>query len=126
MKNIVFIIILFTYTISSYSQYYKDYSWKEEVDTVDVEAAHMNESSVGVFEKTIIEFVSGKFSNTILKYETHHYQIKVLNDTGVSKHSNIIIPMNEVTNLKDIRVRIIDENGELSEFDNNTIKTMCP
>ena len=124
MKNIVFIIILFTYTISSYSQYYKNYSWKEEVDTVDVEADHMNESSVGVFEKTIVEFVSGKFSNTILKYETHHYQIKVLNDKGVSKHSNIVIPMNEVTNLKDIRVRIIDENGELSEFDNNTINEL--
>ena len=121
MKNIVFIIILFTYTISSYSQYYKNYSWKEEVDTVDVEADHMNESSVGVFEKTIVEFVSGKFSNTILKYETHHYQIKVLNDKGVSKHSNIVIPMNEVTNLKDIRVRIIDENGKLSEYDNNII-----
>ena len=121
MKNIVFIIILFTYTISSYSQYYKNYSWKEEVDTVDVEADHMNESSVGVFEKTIVEFVSGKFSNTILKYETHHYQTKVLNDKGVSKHSNIIIPMNEVINLIDIKVRIIDENGELSEFDNNTI-----
>ena len=124
MKNIVFIIILFTYTISSYSQYYKNYSWKEEVDTVDVEADHMNESSVGVFEKTIVEFVSGKFSNTILKYETHHYQIKVLNDKGVSKHSNIVIPMNEVTNLIDIRVRIIDENGELSEFDNNTISEL--
>ena len=124
MKNIVFIIILFTYTISSYSQYYKNYSWKEEVDTVDVEADHMNESSVGVFEKTIVEFISGKFSNTILKYETHHYQIKVLNDKGVSKHSNIVIPMNEVTNLKDIRVRIIDENGELSEFDNNTINEL--
>ena len=121
MKNIVFIIILFTYTISSYSQYYKNYSWKEEVDTVDVEADHMNESSVGVFEKTIVEFVSGKFSNTILKYETHHYQIKVLNDKGVSKHSNIVIPMNEVTNLIDIRVRIIDENGKLSEYDNNII-----
>ena len=124
MKNIVFIIILFTYTISSYSQYYKNYSWKEEVDTVDVEADHMNESSVGVFEKTIVEFVSGKFSNTILKYETHHYQTKVLNDKGVSKHSNIIIPMNEVINLIDIKVRIIDENGELSEFDNNTISEL--
>ena len=124
MKNIVFIIILFTYTISSYSQYYKNYSWKEEVDIVDVEADHMNESSIGVFEKTIVEFVSGKFSNTILKYETHHYQIKVLNNKGVSKHSNIVIPMNEVTNLKDIRVRIIDENGELSEFDNNTINEL--
>ena len=124
MKNIVFIIILFTYTISSYSQYYKNYSWKEEVDTVDVEADHMNESSVGVFEKTIVEFISGKFSNTILKYETHHYQTKVLNDKGVSKHSNIIIPMNEVINLIDIKVRIIDENGELSEFDNNTISEL--
>ena len=124
MKNIVFIIILFTYTISSYSQYYKDYSWEEEVNIVDIEATLMNESSIGVFEKTIVEFISGKFSNTILKYETHHYQIKVLNDKGVSKHSNIVIPMNEVTNLKDIRVRIIDENGELSEFDNNTINEL--
>ena len=124
MKNIVFIIILFTYTLSSYSQFYKDYSWEEEANIVDLEATLMNESSIGVFEKTIVEFISGKFSNTIIKYETHHYQIKVLNDKGVSKHSNIIIPMNEVTNLKDIRVRIIDENGELSEFDNNTINEL--
>ena len=121
MKNIVFIIILFTYTLSSYSQFYKDYSWEEEANIVDLEATLMNESSIGVFEKTIVEFISGKFSNTIIKYETHHYQIKVLNDKGVSKHSNIIIPMNEVTNLKDIKVRIIDKNGELTEFDNNTI-----
>ena len=121
MKNIVFIIILFTYTLSSYSQFYKDYSWEEEANIVDLEATLMNESSIGVFEKTIVEFISGKFSNTIIKYETHHYQIKVLNDKGVSKHSNIIIPMSEVTNLKDIKVRIIDKNGELSEFDNNTI-----
>ena len=124
MKNIVFIIILFTYTISSYSQYYEDYSWEEEANAVDIEATHMNESSVRVFEKTIVEFISGKFSNTILKYETHHYQTKVLNDKGVSKHSNIIIPMNEVINLIDIKVRIIDENGELSEFDNNTISEL--
>ena len=124
MKNIVFIIILFTYTISSYSQYYEDYSWEEEANTVDIEETHMNESSVRVFEKTIVEFISGKFSNTILKYETHHYQTKVLNDKGVSKHSNIIIPMNEVINLIDIKVRIIDENGELSEFDNNTISEL--
>ena len=124
MKNIVFIIILFTYTLSSYSQFYKDYSWEEEANIVDLEATLMNESSIGVFEKTIVEFISGKFSNTIIKYETHHYQIKVLNDKGVSKHSNIIIPMNEVTNLKDIKVRIIDENGQLSEFDNNTINEL--
>ena len=124
MKNIIFIIILFTYTLSSYSQFYKDYSWEEEANIVDLEATLMNESSIGVFEKTIVEFISGKFSNTIIKYETHHYQIKVLNDKGVSKHSNIIIPMNEVTNLKDIKVRIIDENGQLSEFDNNTINEL--
>jgi len=124
VKNIVFIIILFTYTVSSYSQFYKDYSWEEEANIVDIEATLMNESSVGVFEKTIVEFISGKFSNTIIKYETHHYQIKVLNDRGVSKHSNIIIPMNEVTNLKDIKVRIIDKNGELNEFDNNAMSKL--
>ena len=124
MKNIVFIIILFTYTISSYSQFYKDYSWEEDGNTIDVKEAHMDESSIGIFEKTVVEFIPGKFSNTILKYETHHYKIKVLNDNGASKYSNIIIPMNEVINLVDIRVRIIDENGELSEYNNNTISEL--
>ena len=124
MKNIVFIIILFTYTISSYSQFYKDYSWEEDGNTIDVKESHMDESSIGIFEKTVVEFIPGKFSNTILKYETHHYKIKVLNDNGASKYSNIIIPMNEVINLVDIRVRIIDENGELSEYNNNTISEL--
>ena len=124
MKNIVFIIILFTYTISSYSQYYMDYNWENDVNTIDVAVNNTNESSVGFFEKTIVEFISGKFSNTVIKYETHHYQIKILNDKGVSKHSNIVIPMNEVINLIDIKVRILDENGEVIEFDNNTISKL--
>ena len=121
MKNIVFIIILFTYTINSYSQYYKGYKWEKEPNIVDITVDNINDSSVGIFEKTIVEFISGKFSNTIIKYETHHYQIKVLNDKGISRHSNIIIPMNEVINLVDIKVRILNENGELSEFDSKTI-----
>ena len=124
MKNIVFIIILFTYTINSYSQYYKDYKWEKEPNIVDIAVDNINDSSVGIFEKTIVEFISGKFSNTIIKYETHHYQIKVLNDKGISRHSNIVIPMNEVINLIDIKVRIVNENGELSEFDSKTISEL--
>ena len=124
MKNIVFIIILFTYTINSYSQYYKDYNWEKEPNIVDIAVDNINDSSVGIFEKTIVEFISGKFSNTIIKYETHHYQIKVLNDKDISRHSNIIIPMNEVINLVDIKVRIVNENGELSEFDSKTISEL--
>ena len=124
MKNIVFIIILFTYTINSYSQYYKDYKWEKEPNIVDIAVDNINDSSVGIFEKTIVEFISGKFSNTIIKYETHHYQIKVLNDKGISRHSNIVIPMNEVINLIDIKVRIVNENGELSEFDSKTMSEL--
>ena len=124
MKNIVFIIILFTYTINSYSQYYKDYNWEKEPNIVDIAVDNINDSSVGIFEKTIVEFISGKFSNTIIKYETHHYQIKVLNDKGISRHSNIIIPMDEVINLVDIKVRIVNKNGELNEFDSKTISEL--
>jgi len=124
VKNIVFIIILFTYTINSYSQYYKDYKWEKEPNIVDIAEDNINDSSVGIFEKTIVEFISGKFSNTIIKYETHHYQIKVLNDKGISRHSNIVIPMNEVINLIDIKVRIVNENGELSEFDSKTMSEL--
>ena len=124
MKNILFIIILFTYTINSYSQYYKDYKWEKEPNIVDIAADNINDSSVGIFEKTIVEFISGKFSNTIIKYETHHYQIKVLNDKDISRHSNIIIPMDEVINLVDIKVRIVNKNGELNEFDSKTISEL--
>jgi len=124
VKNIVFIIILFTYTINSYSQYYKDYKWEKKPNIVDIAIDNINDSSVGIFEKTIVEFISGKFSNSIIKYETHHYQIKVLNDKGISRHSNIVIPMNEVINLIDIKVRIVNENGELSEFDSKTISEL--
>ena len=124
MKNIVFIIILFTYTINSYSQYYKGYKWEKEPNIVDITVDNINDSSVGIFEKTIVEFISGKFSNTIIKYETHHYQIKVLNDKDISRHSNIIIPMDEVINLVDIKVRIVNKNGELNEFDSKTISEL--
>ncbi len=124
MKNIVFIIILFTNTINSYSQYYKNYNWENDNFLVYSEENYKNESSVGFFDNTIIEIISGKFSNSIIKYVTNHYKIKMLDEFGVSKHSNILIPMNEVVNFRDIKVRITDENGEIIEFDKKQMEEL--
>ena len=124
MKNIVFIIILFTNIINSYSQYYKNYNWEKQSLLIDSEGNYKNESSVGFFDNTIIEIVSGKFSNSIIKYVTNHYKIKMLDEFGVSKHSNILIPMNEVVGLRDIKVRITDENGEILEFDKKQMEEL--
>ena len=124
MKNIVFIIILFINTIDSYSQYYKNYDWENPSILLNSEQIYENDSSVGFFDNTIIELVSGKFSNSIIKYVTNHYKIKMLDEFGVLKHSNILIPMNEVVNIIDIKVRIMTENGEIIELDKNQVEEL--
>ena len=80
MKNIVFIIILFTNIINSYSQYYKNYNWEKQSLLIDSEGNYKNESSVGFFDNTIIEIVSGKFSNSIIKYVLCLYALCIMND----------------------------------------------
>ncbi len=119
MKNIVFIFILFFISFNSYSQYYKEYNWTEK--PIYEENLKSNQSSISIFDKSIVEFLSGKFSNSVLKYETHHYKIKVFDDNSVIKFSSIIIPMAEVINLIDIKVRIVDVEGNLIEFDKKSI-----
>ena len=114
MKNIVFIFILFLNILNSYAQYYKQYNWDEKPNYE--QNLKSNQSSIGIFDKNIVEFLSGKFSNSVIKYETHHYKIKVFDSNSVIKFSNIIIPMNEVINLIDIKVRVVDVEGDLIEF----------
>ena len=47
MKNIVFIIILFTNIINSYSQYYKNYNWEKQSLLVDSEGNYKNDLEDG-------------------------------------------------------------------------------
>ena len=122
MKNIVFIFILFLNSFNSHAQYYKEYNWNEKPTYEN--RLNNNQSSIGIFDKNIVEFLSGKFSNSVIKYETHHYKIKVFDSNSVIKFSNIIIPMNEVINLIDIKVRVVDEEGNLIEFDNKSISEL--
>ena len=122
MKNIVFIFILFLNCFNSHAQYYKEYNWNEKPTYEN--RLNNNQSSIGIFDKNIVEFLSGKFSNSVIKYETHHYKIKVFDSNSVIKFSNIIIPMNEVINLIDIKVRVVDEEGNLIEFDNKSISEL--
>ncbi len=122
MKNIVFIFILFLNSFNSHAQYYEGYNWNEKPTYEN--RLNNNQSSIGIFDKNIVEFLSGKFSNSVIKYETHHYKIKVFDSNSVIKFSNIIIPMNEVINLIDIKVRVVDEEGNLIEFDNKSISEL--
>jgi len=122
VKNIVFIFILFLNSFNSHAQYYKEYNWNEKPTYEN--RLNNNQSSIGIFDKNIVEFLSGKFSNSVIKYETHHYKIKVFDSNSVIKFSNIIIPMNEVINLIDIKVRVVDEEGNLIEFDNKSISEL--
>ena len=122
MKNIVFIFILFLNILNSYAQYYKQYNWDEK-PTYE-HNLKSNQSSISIFDKNIVEFLSGKFSNSVIKYETHHYKIKVFDNNSITKFSNIIIPLNEVLNLIDIKVRVVDVEGNLIEFDKKSISEL--
>ncbi|WP_340063035.1 DUF3857 domain-containing protein [Ascidiimonas aurantiaca] len=114
-----FLSILCTVPFLGISQYYKTYEWAEVPKISTVNDDLVSESSVGIFEKYIIEYTEDK---TWQQFETHHTITRVNDEKGIQQHNKVYIPMYGTKSILDIRARTINANGAVKELDKSNIK----
>jgi hypothetical protein len=121
MKKIISIIVLLIST-QSFSQYYKTYDWETSPKLHELTIDELNESSIAILKKNIVEFKQSEITNNISVYETTHNIIRVNDDKGISRHNQVYIPMHRVKKIKGIKARTITKDGEITNLDENNIK----
>ena len=120
IKKILFLFLLATTT--SFAQYYKTYNWSEKPTLHSLSEKEMNESSVGIIKKVIVEYKPGVFAQNIKLFETTHTLTKVNDDKGISRHNTVYIPMYQVEDVIDIKARTITKDGKISLLNKDNIK----
>ena len=120
IKKILFLFLLATTT--SFAQYYKTYNWSEKPTLHSLSEKEMNESSVGIIKKVIVEYKPGVFAQNIKLFETTHTLTKVNDDKGISRHNTVYIPMYQVEDVIDIKARTITKDGKITLLNKDNIK----
>lgn len=121
MKKIIFIALLIVGNIS-YAQYYKTYDWEETPKLHELTIEELNESSIGILKKNIVEFKQSEITGKISVYETTHEITRVNDDKGISRHNQVYIPMYRVKKIKGIKARTINKDGKITNLDESNIK----
>jgi hypothetical protein len=119
MKKITLLIICFLPFIT-FSQYYQGYDWNANPKVSELKDSELKESSIGIIEKKIIEFLPSGTNG--IQYETTHTIVKVNDDRGIQKHNKVYIPMYGVKELKNIKARTISPQGKIRLLNENNIK----
>jgi len=120
IKRLTF--ILFIASTNCFAQYYKTYDWNESPKLHKITEKESNETSVGIFEKYIVEFTKSEFGQTPYVFETKHSIIRVNNEKGISKHNTVYIPMYDVKEMLDIKARTINAEGKITLLNKDNIK----
>jgi len=116
-----FIIFLIA-TSSCFAQFHKTYDWESQPKLHQLSEEEMTESSVGILEKYIVDFMPTQIGGFLKLYETKHTIAKVNDDRGVSRHNTVYIPMYEVKRVVNIKARTISPDGKVTVLDQDNIK----
>ncbi len=120
MKTLL-VILISSFSYFAYPQYHTTYDWEETPTAVDLTEAELKESSIAVFERSIIEF-SAKTTGENQKFETTHTLVHVNDEKGIQSHNRVYIPMYNVLGIISIKARTINAQGEVKLFDDNNIR----
>ncbi|XLS27586.1 DUF3857 domain-containing protein [Flavobacteriaceae bacterium M23B6Z8] len=115
-----FIFLLFLIPLLGFSQYYKGYDWNSNPKISQLNAEEAKESSVGIIEKQIVEFLPSGSNGK--QFETTHTIVKVNDEKGIQQHNKVYISMYGVKELKDIKARTIGLDGKVRLLDAKNIK----
>ena len=121
MKKIVVIALLISVS-NSFSQYYKTYDWETNPKIQELKSYELQESSVAILKRNIVEYVQSKTTKNIIVLETTHNIIHVSDETGIQRHNQVYIPMRGETKLRGIKARTIAKDGSITNLDENNIK----
>ncbi|WP_040559287.1 DUF3857 domain-containing protein [Kordia algicida OT-1] len=121
MRTFIVILLCFCST-QAFSQYYKNYDWAKKPKLHQLSEKEANESSVGILEKYMIEYVVPEFGNNIKKFETTHTIARVHDEKGIKTHNTVYISMYDVIDIVDIKARTITPNGKVTLLNKDNIK----
>lgn len=120
IKKLVYLALLVTTT--TYAQYYKTYDWNDTPELHQLSEVELEEASIGILKKNIVEYQKSLFGQDLKRYETQHTIVRVNNDKGISRHNTVYIPMYEVTQVVDIKARTISPDGSITLLNKDNIK----
>ena len=121
MKNIIFITLLLV-SFSSFAQYHTTYNWSDTPTINEINSDESKESSIAILKKKIVEFSQSEITNDIAVFETTHNIIRVNDEAGVARHTQIYIPMYRVNKIVSLKARTITKDGKVTDLDENNIK----
>lgn len=119
-KTAVLTLLLCFISISSFSQFHESYDWNTDPKASVLNENEVNESSVGIIEKKIIEYIP--FGTNGKQFETTHTLVKVNDEKGIQTHNKVYIPMYGVKEIKSIKARTISPDGKVKLLDEKNIK----
>ena len=121
MKRIIVIVLLLSAS-NSFSQYYKTYDWETNPTIQELKPQELQEPSIAILKRKIVEFSQSETSKNIAVFETTHNIIRVNDETGIQRHNQVYIPMRGETKLRGIKARTIAKDGSITNLDENNIK----
>lgn len=123
MKKL-FIFILVLSGSQLFAQFHTTYDWVENPEIHALTLDELNTSSLAIQKKLIVEYRPDAEANNISVLETTHNIIRVNDAAGVSRHTQIYIPMYRVSNIESIKARTINKDGKITNLDESSIKEL--
>ena len=122
MKVYIFIFISLSNFITN-AQFYKTHNWYEEISNDQIFNKYKDKESIGLFDKYYVEYFALSDSLSYEKYLTRHTQIKIIDSSAIKNHELIYIPLNDVIEISDIKVRIIN-NDSITQLNSSNLKEL--
>ena len=102
------------------AQFYQTYDWADKPAKTILTPNEKKESSVGIMESVITEFIEGP--EYLQQFETHHTLVHVNNEDGIQRHNRVYISMYGVMDIVSIKARTVTKSGKITLLNKDNIK----
>ncbi len=111
IKKLTLIFVIF-FTVHTYSQEIKSYTWDEKPQFKEIPEEYKNQSSIVLFDKRWIHTRLGQ--SAFASFTMNHFAIKINKAEDINKYNKIKAQDNGyIRDVRDFHARIIKPNGEI-------------
>lgn len=121
MKNLSVTLLLLVSFCYANGQEILSYDWEEEPKRVELTPEELEEPQVTIKLYHAMVYFNTERSGTA-KIDLEHKIIRLNNDEGIENNNKIYLPTNNLQDLKVNKARLIFENGDIRELDEDDIK----
>lgn len=124
MRKIILgtICLILASTLFAQDLLYQSLKWEEEPKVHTIPKELKKESAVIIQDNRYIQISNTGYQS--YSYYSVHRIIHVIDDAGIEKFNRVYIPMHNNASLLNLKVRTIDEEGEIHNFNDNNLKEL--